>query len=271
MPELPEVETTRRGILPHLIGRTIASVVVREGRLRWPVSRELQRSLPGQSIHTITRRGKYLVLSAERGHLICHLGMSGSLRVLPSTAPAGRHDHIDLVLENASCLRLRDPRRFGALLWSPGPPLSHPLLAGLGPEPWEDGFSGAYLHARARGRRQSVKAYIMDSRTVVGLGNIYANEALFEAGIHPARRAGRIAPGRYERLAQAIRLVLERAIEAGGTTLRDFVASDGRPGYFARSLKVYGRAGQACTRCGALLRERRIGQRSAYYCLVCQR
>lgn len=271
MPELPEVETTRRGITPHLIDQTIARVVVREARLRWPVSCEVQHTLPGQSIQTISRRGKYLVFGVGSGHLIVHLGMSGSLRMLPSETPPGRHDHIDLVLANARCLRLRDPRRFAAFLWSPTPPLMHPLLAGLGPEPWDSGFNGAYLYTRARGRRQAIKSFIMDSRTVVGVGNIYANEALFEAGILPARTAGRIAYRRYERLARAIRGVLERAIEAGGTTLRDFVDSDGRPGYFAQRLQVYDRAGEACPRCGGMLRRQRIGQRSSYYCYPCQR
>jgi len=271
VPELPEVETTRRGIEPYLVGRTIAQLVLRESRLRWPVTPALRNELPGQTIRSVGRRGKYLLLETSGGHLIFHLGMSGSLRVMPLDALPQKHDHLDLVLSNATCLRLRDPRRFGALLWTQGPPLHHPLLRDLGPEPWDAGFNGEYLHQRARGRSQSVKSFLMDSRTVVGVGNIYANEALFEAGVYPARAAGRISKERYERLAQAIREVLDRAIRAGGTTLRDFVDSNGQPGYFAQSLKVYQREGAPCVRCGKPIVQRRLGQRASYFCSRCQR
>ncbi|OOO02859.1 MAG: Formamidopyrimidine-DNA glycosylase [Chromatiales bacterium USCg_Taylor] len=269
MPELPEVETTLRGITPYLLGNTVAAVVVRDGRLRWPVAPELRRELPGRSVVGVRRRGKYLLISFEHGHVILHLGMSGSLRILPSDTPPEKHDHVDLVLINALCLRLRDPRRFGAVLWTREPALTHPLLANLGPEPWD--VHGDYLHQRAQGRRQAVKSFIMNSNTVVGVGNIYANESLFAAGIHPARPARSVSRLRYARLASSIRRVLDDAIAAGGTTLRDFVDSRGRPGYFAQNLEVYHRDGLVCHRCGARIRHKRIGQRSAYFCIMCQR
>ena len=271
MPELPEVETTRRGIEPHLVGRTITRLVVRNFRLRWPVDRALERELPGQTIRSVGRRGKYLLLEADSGSLILHLGMSGSLRILPADTPPKKHEHLDLVLSNAMSLRLRDPRRFGVFMWTKDPPLHHPLLKNLGPEPWDARFDGSYLHQRARGRSQSVKGFLMDSRTVAGVGNIYANEALFKAGIHPASVASRISKERYERLAQAVREVLEQAIQEGGTTLRDFVDNNGQPGYFFQSLKVYRREGKPCTRCGKPIRTQRLSQRASYYCPGCQR
>ncbi len=271
MPELPEVETTRRGIAPRLLGHTIAEVVIRESRLRWPIPPELPRELPGQTVQAVRRRGKYLLVETGRGTLILHLGMSGSLRILPAATPPQKHDHVDLILTNQTCLRLRDPRRFGALLWTEEPPSEHPLLATLGPEPWDPDFNGAYLHRRAQGRVQAVKSFIMDSRTVVGVGNIYANEALFVSGVHPVREAGRISLERYERLTQAIREVLGEAIRQGGTTLRDFVDSHGRPGYFAQELKVYNRPCAPCIRCGTLLKHRQLGSRATYYCPRCQR
>jgi formamidopyrimidine-DNA glycosylase len=271
MPELPEVETTRRGIAPHLLGHTIAEIVIREPRLRWPIPSELPKSLPGQSVHTVQRRGKYLLLQTGCGALILHLGMSGSLRILPAATPAQKHDHVDLVLTNRTCLRLRDPRRFGALLWTEAPPLKHPLLATLGPEPWDPDFHGGYLYRRAQGRVQTVKSFIMDSHTLVGVGNIYANESLFVSGIHPAREAGRISLRRYERLAHAIQGVLDEAIRQGGTSLRDFVDSHGRPGYFAQELKVYQRPHAPCARCGRILKHQRLGGRATYYCPHCQR
>ncbi|WP_297526871.1 bifunctional DNA-formamidopyrimidine glycosylase/DNA-(apurinic or apyrimidinic site) lyase [Thiohalobacter sp.] len=270
MPELPEVETTRRGIAPHLAGRHITSVIVRQRRLRWAIPKALERELPGQPVTAVERRAKYLLIRTPAGTAILHLGMSGSLRLLPADTPAGPHDHVDLVLEDGRCLRLTDPRRFGALLWTRRDPARHRLLAGLGPEPLGPEFDGALLHARSRGRRTPVKAFIMDSHVVVGVGNIYANEALFRAGIHPARAAGRIGRTRCDRLAQAIREVLAEAIAQGGTSLRDFVGSDGRPGYFRQTLAVYGRGGQPCPRCGHALREIRIAQRSTVYCPRCQ-
>lgn len=273
MPELPEVETTLRGVRPYLEGQRVAALQVREPRLRYPVPPDLGATLSGQRILGLRRRGKYLLLDLEQGSLLIHLGMSGSLRVLTQaqSREPGRHDHVDLILASGTCLRLRDPRRFGAFLWLAGPAEEHPLLAGLGPEPLGDGFDGAYLHRVSRQRRLAVKAFIMDARVVVGVGNIYANEALFLAGIHPRRPCGRIGLERYGSLAGQIRSVLAAAIDLGGTTLRDFVQEDGSPGYFAQSLRVYGRAGRPCPTCAATIRQERIGQRSSFYCPNCQR
>lgn len=272
MPELPEVETTRRGIAPHVHGRRVTAVRVRERRLRQPVSPALQKELTGQVVEEVARRGKYLLLRSAAGTLIMHLGMSGSLRVLGADAPApATHDHLDLVFDGDVVLRLRDPRRFGLALWTREDPSVHPLLAALGPEPLEGGFSGAHLHALSRGRRSAVKAFIMDSHVVVGVGNIYASEALYQAGIHPLRAAGRISAQRYDRLAEAIRAVLREAIRQGGTTLRDFTGGDGRPGYFAQRLAVYGREGEPCPGCGGAIRSIRQLQRSSYFCPACQR
>jgi len=271
MPELPEVETTLRGIAPHLSGRRIHGLRVRQRRLRYPIVTGTEAALAGQQIQGLRRRGKYLLLDLERGGLLIHLGMSGSLRVLPEETPAGPHDHVDLCLEDHRCLRLRDPRRFGIFLWTPDLLDSHPLIRHLGPEPLGTGFNGAYLYAASRGRRAAVKTFIMDAKLVVGVGNIYANESLFMAGIHPSRPCGRIGAARYERLAEAIRTVLNKAIVQGGTTLRDFIHEDGSPGYFARELKVYGLAGQPCSSCGDPVRQRRIGQRSSFYCPRCQK
>ncbi len=271
MPELPEVETSLRGIAPHLKGRRIIRLKVRERRLRWPVPESVDQAVAGQDIRALRRRAKYLLVELETGTLLLHLGMSGSLRVVPAATPPLAHDHIDLVLGDGNCLRLRDPRRFGSLHWVQGPAEAHPLLARLGPEPLGDAFSGAYLHQRARGRRAPIKAFIMDSHVVVGVGNIYANEALHLAGIHPARAAGRISALRLDALARAIARVLVAAIAEGGTSLRDFVREDGNPGYFAQSLRVYGRTGEPCPGCGAPIRQRRIAQRSSFYCPRCQR
>jgi len=245
-------------------------MVVRERRLRWPVPAGLEAQVAGQTIIDVGRRGKYLLIHLPAGTLILHLGMSGSLRVLPATAPPERHDHLDVVLDDGQCLRLRDPRRFGAVLWTEGDPRRHPLLASLGPEPLGAAFHGDWLYRCSRGRRVAAKPFLMDSHVVVGVGNIYANEALFLAGIHPARAAGRIALARYERLAEAVKQVLMEAIAAGGTTLRDFVHSDGRPGYFSQHLRVYGHNGKPCEVCRHSLRQRIIGQRSTYYCPRCQ-
>lgn len=272
MPELPEVEITRRGIEPLLVGRRVVAVRVYNARLRWPVPRALARRLPGREIHSVTRRAKYLLVGTDAGTLILHLGMSGSLRLVPEGLPPERHEHLDFALGDRRVLRLRDPRRFGAALWTPRDPLIHPLLRHLGPEPLGPDFDGARLHRMARGRRAAVKTFIMDGRVVAGVGNIYANEALYRAGIHPARAAGRIALPRYERLAGALREVLAEAILQGGTTLRDFVSSDGAPGYFSIRLRVYGKGvGGACERCGTVLASRVIGQRSSVYCPRCQR
>jgi formamidopyrimidine-DNA glycosylase len=271
MPELPEVETSLRGIAPHLVGRVIERLEVRDHRLRWPIATDTGERVAGQRILELRRRAKYLLLELEHGCLMLHLGMSGSLRVLPSATPPMLHDHVDLVLSDGNCLRFRDPRRFGMLQWTPQPVEAHPLLRALGPEPLGPAFDGDSLHRRARGRRAPIKTFIMDSHVVVGVGNIYANEALHLARIHPNRAAGRIARLRYDLLASAIRQVLADAIAQGGTSLRDFVQENGDPGYFAQSLRVYGRTGAPCPVCGAAIRQRRIGQRSSFYCAHCQR
>jgi formamidopyrimidine-DNA glycosylase len=270
MPELPEVETTRRGIAPSVIGQRIAQVTVRNPHLRWPVPRELDAELRGRIVTDVGRRGKYLLLSLEGGTLILHLGMSGHLRLLTRPRAVEKHDHIDIVFTNGHYLRLHDPRRFGAVCWTTSEPLKHPLLAHLGPEPLEQAFDGRYLYRESRGRKTSIKSFIMDSRIVVGVGNIYANEALFLAGIRPTRPAGRISIARYQYLADAIQQVLREAIAQGGTTLRDFLNSNGRPGYFEPHLKVYGREDLPCPRCDTTILQLRQGQRSTYYCQRCQ-
>lgn len=271
MPELPEVETTRRGIVPHIVGKTVARLEVRNPRLRWPVPKQLGNKLKGQCIESVDRRGKYLLIGVKPGTLIVHLGMSGSLRVLDQPAAPAPHDHIDLLFTSGACLRFTDPRRFGAWLWTDDPPEHHPLLARLGPEPLSEAFDPDYLYTQSRGRKVSVKPFIMNSQVVVGAGNIYANEALFRAGIHPGRAAGRISRERYAKLVDSIKAVLAAAIQQGGTTLRDFVGGEGKPGYFKQQLQVYDRAGLACSQCGAPIRETRIGQRSSFYCPHCQR
>ncbi len=270
MPELPEVETTRRGIEPHILGRPVCGVVIRQHRLRWPIPEDLPQLLSGQVIYSVTRRAKYLLLGCERGTLILHLGMSGSLRVLPTDSQATAHDHIDLQF-GEHCLRLRDPRRFGAVLWTEQDVSEHPLLRHLGPEPLSDAFNATYLHQQAKRRRGAVKNLIMDGRVVVGVGNIYASESLFRAGIHPTRPANRIALARYQRLVESIQQVLTAAIKQGGTTLRDFQQEDGKPGYFAQELLVYGKSGDPCPQCGESIQQKVIGQRNSFYCRHCQR
>lgn len=270
MPELPEVETTRRGVEPYCKGLEIERLEVREPRLRWPVPDELPSQLAGQPIEAVERRAKYLLFRLAAGTLLVHLGMSGSLRVAGPGDPVKNHDHIDLWLRDGHCLRFNDPRRFGCFLWV-RPDEQHFLLRHLGPEPLSAEFDGELLYQRSRGRRGPVKSFIMDGKVVVGVGNIYANEALFLAGIDPRRAAGRISRTRYQGLAHAIKQVLTFAIDCGGTTLRDFVGGDGRPGYFAQQLFVYGRAGEPCKRCRAELRESRVGQRTTVYCVACQR
>jgi formamidopyrimidine-DNA glycosylase len=269
MPELPEVETSRRGIAPHIEGATVRSVIVRERRLRWRVSAKIDDELPGATVTSVGRRAKYLLINTTKGTAILHLGMSGSVTIVDIGTPAGVHDHIDIEFECGKALRFRDPRRFGSLHWSRNP-LEHKLLRPLGPEPLGDGFSGHYLWSKSRGRRVAVKQFIMNARIVVGVGNIYASESLFIAGIHPKRAAGRIALARYETLATAIRDVLERAIKAGGTTLRDFYGSDGEEGYFQQQLEVYDREGEHCRQCNALITAIVQGQRSTYFCKNCQ-
>ena len=271
MPELPEVETTRRGLEPHVVGRRIREVVVRNRNLRWPVPRDLARRLEGEEVRAIRRRGKYLVFDCGPGHLLVHLGMSGRLSIVPATTPPRKHDHVDVRLEGTTALRLTDPRRFGAMLWLASPAERHALLKGLGLEPFEKEFTGKALAARARGRKVAVKLFLMNSRIVTGVGNIYANEALFRAGVHPLRAAGRISAARWERIANAVRETLAHAVEKGGTTLRDFAAADGSPGDFLPECAVYGREGKPCVRCGTKVKAIRQGQRSTFYCPRCQR
>ena len=270
MPELPEVETTRRGLEPLVVGQTIRSLAVREPRLRWPVEPSLDRRLRNRTVQALSRRGKYLLMSTSAGTLLLHLGMSGSLRFLPERREPARHDHFDLEFVSGAILRFNDPRRFGSLHWSASP-AAHWLLKNLGPEPLDSEFDGEYLWRVSRGRRVAIKTLLMNGRIVAGLGNIYANEALFRAGIHPSRPAGRVSRKRLEQLVDTVREVLREAIRAGGTTLQDFVGGDGKPGYFQLALDVYGKAGEPCVRCKRPLRVRSIGQRATYYCANCQR
>ena len=270
MPELPEVETTRRGLAPHVEGRCVTGVVLRRADLRWPIPPEVSVLLPGQRITAIRRRAKYLLFDTAAGSALLHLGMSGNLRVLAPDTPLRAHDHVDMALDSGQLLRFHDPRRFGCLLWQ-APGQTHPLLAGLGPEPLGAGFDGDYLFARSRGRSSPVKTFLMDQSVVVGVGNIYAAEALFMAGISPLRAAGKVSRERYGVLAAAAQQVLQQAITRGGTTLRDFITPDGAPGYFEQELQVYGRAGLPCPRCGRTLKHAAIGQRASVWCGHCQR
>jgi formamidopyrimidine-DNA glycosylase len=271
MPELPEVETTRRGIRTALLGRRIQALDLRERRLRWPVEASLSAEVAGQRVVDVHRRAKYLLIELERGTLIAHLGMSGSLRVMPAGAPRLLHDHYDLVLDSGRCLRFNDPRRFGSLHWCTGDPAGHPLLANLGPEPLEPSFDADHLARLARGRKVAVKLFLMDQRVVVGVGNIYASEALFRAGVRPRRAAGRLRRAEWVSVVEAIRAVLQEAIRQGGTTLRDYVSADGTPGYFRQELYVYERAGEPCRRCSTPVRHLVQGQRSTYFCPTCQK
>jgi formamidopyrimidine-DNA glycosylase len=271
MPELPEVETTCRGIEPHLTGRQIRRLAVHEPRLRWRVADELALWAQGQTVRGVRRRAKYLLVDLERGYLLLHLGMSGSLRVLPDSTAREKHDHFDLELDSHWTLRFNDPRRFGSLHHGEGDPATHPLLAKLGPEPLEPAFDAAYLHRVTRRRSVAVKLAIMNSHIVVGVGNIYASEALFRAGIRPGRAAKSLTHAECAALVKAIKAVLSMAIRHGGTTLRDYVGAGGEPGYFKQKLFVYEREGEPCRRCGELVRHRVQGQRSTYFCATCQR
>jgi formamidopyrimidine-DNA glycosylase len=271
MPELPEVETTRRGLEPVLVGQRIRTAVVRDRRLRQPVPRRLPQILAGATVRSLSRRGKYLLIHCGAGALIVHLGMSGRLWVVSGTTPPTAHDHFDLVLESGAVVRLRDPRRFGLVLWQAGDPLLHVLLATIGPEPLSPEFGGAALHAAMRKRNTAIKLALMDSRVVAGVGNIYANEALFRAGISPRVAALRLSRQRCDVLAAKIRETLELAIDAGGSSLRDYVASDGMAGNYQSQFLVYDRAGEPCRRCGTKIRGVRQGQRSTYYCPKCQK
>lgn len=271
MPELPEVETTLRGIIPHVKDRTILECVFRTAKLRWPLDPVLCHQLPQQKIHQLERRAKYLLLFCDHGTIILHLGMSGSLRMVPAGTTEQKHDHVDLIFTDGQCLRLTDPRKFGAFIFTETDPYKHKLLLNLGPEPLTETFSGGYLHTLAKGRKQAIKPFIMDQKTVVGVGNIYANEALFRAGIDPSRQAGRVSRNRYDQLAEEIKTVLNQAIVAGGTTISDFSQADGKPGYFDQQLQVYGRSGKPCVNCGDQINSCRLGQRSTFYCSRCQR
>ncbi|MFL0801062.1 MAG: bifunctional DNA-formamidopyrimidine glycosylase/DNA-(apurinic or apyrimidinic site) lyase [Agarilytica sp.] len=271
MPELPEVETTRRGISPHIVQQKIKKVVVRNGRLRWPVDEQLPDLLKNRKLLDISRRGKYLLLQFTHGTVLWHLGMSGSLRIVPKQEKPKRHDHIDVEFSNKHVLRFHDPRRFGAVVWTEDDPNAHKLIHHLGPEPLTDVFDGDYCFKKSRKIKQSIKTWIMDSKVVVGVGNIYANESLFNAGIHPLKSANKVSLAKYQLLANEIKTVLSQAIERGGTTLRDFVGGDGKPGYFAQELNVYGRGGQPCVNCEKALLEKRLGQRSTVYCTQCQK
>ena len=271
MPELPEVETTGRGIAPHVLDQPIVELKLYRADLRWPIPPELPEAVAGRSIRSVVRRGKYLILDFGNGVALAHLGMSGSLRIVDSGCPLKKHDHWDLIFESGRRLRFNDPRRFGALLWESGDWRWHPLIRQLGPEPLGDTFSADYLYARARGRTQAIKNFVMDSKVVVGVGNIYAAESLFKAGIHPELAAGKLSLKRTERLVDEIKKVLTAAIEAGGTTLRDYVNGNGQPGYFQQELWVYGREGQPCKLCGETIKNIQLGQRASCYCRCCQK
>ena len=269
MPELPEVETTCRGIKPHITGYRVSTINIRNKRLRWPIPDSIQDWI-GQRIIDVSRRGKYILIRAEKGTAIIHLGMSGSLRICKKDEAYRKHDHFECQLNSGQALRLHDPRRFGAVLWTTDDPLQHPLLARLGPEPLTNTFNQSYLFQQSRKRKQSIKTLIMDSHTVVGVGNIYASESLFLAGIRPGKAAGRITQVDANHLTAAIKNVLKKAIAEGGTTLKDFINADGKPGYFSQSLNVYGREGQACHQCQTPIKQKKISQRASYYCPVCQ-
>ena len=271
MPELPEVETTRRGLEPHLANRTVGRVIIRNPALRWKIPAHLPEKLTGQRRQSIQRRGKYLLFHFANGWLIAHLGMSGSLRIIDAEEPPGAYDHFEMVLDNGKAMRLRDPRRFGAILWTEGNPANHELIQNLGIEPLSDEFNGRWLYDNTRSRNSAIKQVLMDSHLVVGVGNIYANEALFHAGINPKTRASRLGLERCSRLATVIKETLQRAIEAGGSSLRDFVGSDGNPGYFQQQYAVYGRQDEPCRKCGKKVRQIRQGQRSTFYCPICQK
>ncbi len=271
MPELPEVETTRRGIAPHILGKQVINVTLRESKLRWPIPSRLPAYMKNKTVRAVNRRAKYLLVETDTGTLMIHLGMSGSLRIVRKDQVLRKHDHVDITFADGSILRYHDPRKFGSMHWITGDVVAHPLLCDLGPEPLTGDFSSDYLFGLSRNRKAPVKTFIMDSHIVVGVGNIYANEALFRAGIRPAKAAGKISAEKYALLVAAIKEILAQAIEVGGTTLRDFIGSDGEPGYFRQSLAVYGRGDEPCMSCGSPLKEIRLVQRSTVYCGKCQR
>jgi formamidopyrimidine-DNA glycosylase len=269
MPELPEVETSRRGIAPWVENQQVSAVIVRERRLRWPVPAEIDSLLPGRRIRSVGRRAKYLLFDTAAGTAMLHLGMSGSVRIINADEPAGKHDHVDILFTSGKALRFRDPRRFGSLLWSANP-FEHALLRNLGPEPLSPEFHSDYLLQKSRDRKVSIKQFIMNANVVVGVGNIYASEALYQSRIHPMRKAGKVSALRIEKLTAVIKSVLQRAIAAGGTTLRDFHGGDGEPGYFRQQLDVYDRQGLPCRTCRTPISAIVLGQRSTFYCKQCQ-
>lgn len=270
MPELPEVETTRKGIAPFVVGETVKEIIIRERQLRWPIPHTFKRSLKNQLIRKLRRRAKYLFFYTDNGCMILHLGMSGSLRIIDEPTPHKKHDHVDIIFNSNHILRFRDPRKFGSIHWVKDNPLQHKLINHLGPEPLDNEFNIDYLFAKSRKRSQAIKTFIMDSRIVVGVGNIYASEALFRAGIRPTLAAGKVSKKRYERLITEIKNVLTEAIKKGGTTLRDFYNGDGKPGYFSQELNVYNREGEPCKTCMKKIKMIRLGQRSTFYCSNCQ-
>lgn len=271
MPELPEVEVTRRGIAPHIEGHRITGVVVRQHALRWPIPADLPEKLTKSTVISVGRRAKYLVLDCQRGWLILHLGMSGSLRILPVGTPVRKHEHVDIEFDHGQVLRLHDPRRFGAVLWTEEAPERHELMVHLGPEPFSEEVTGRWLQTQIRHRKAPIKNLLMDSRLLVGVGNIYANEALFRAGIHPSKAGHKLSIAQCTRIVEVIREILAKSIEAGGSTLRDFVNADGASGYFQQSYFVYDRVGEPCRACGTAIKLARFSQRSTFYCPRCQK
>jgi formamidopyrimidine-DNA glycosylase len=271
VPELPEVETTRRGIAPALLNRRILGATVRERRLRWPIGSDFESRVRDQTVRTVQRRAKYILIGFDTGTLILHLGMSGSLTLLKAGAPPQPHDHWDLALDSGRLLRFHDPRRFGSVHWTEEDPKRHPLLKHLAPEPLSLEFDAEYLYKASRKRKVAIKQFIMNSQAVVGVGNIYASEALFRARIAPRRAAGRLSKAQAAKLTQAIKAVLSAAIKIGGTTLRDYRKADGSPGYFRQKLFVYERAGAPCRVCKSPIKQITQGQRSTYWCATCQR
>ncbi len=270
MPELPEVETTRKGITPKVLNQTVQKVIIRQHQLRWEIPTSLPETLAGLVINKISRRAKYLLLKTNKGHLIIHLGMSGNLKILPRDTPPQKHDHVDIEFDNGWLLRYHDPRRFGAMLWTEEPIKTFKLLRHLGPEPLTDEFSADYFHRQCLKRKVSIKVLLMDNKCVVGVGNIYANESLSKSQILPTRIANSLSLQEAENLVKNIKVILEKAIEQGGTTLKDFSAPDGKPGYFVQQLAVYGRAGQDCGACGTPIQKIIQAQRASYYCSTCQ-
>lgn len=273
MPELPEVETTKNGVRPHVLNKVVSKVVVRQPSLRWPVPSDLAQLINNATLKNVERRAKYLLCHFEgvhEGTVMIHLGMSGNLRIVASDAPVQKHDHVDIVFQDGTTLRYCDPRRFGCVLWLGEKPYEHSLLSGLGPEPLTDEFNADYLWQLSRNKKTAVKQFVMDQKVVTGIGNIYATEALFTAGIRPNKEAGKVSKASYDKFVQASKTILERAIAQGGTTLKDFVGGDGKPGYFAQQLLVYGKKGEECPKCASVLKEIKLSNRSSVYCPKCQ-